>query len=171
MKRVIIAAMAANRVIGHRNTLPWHIPEDLAHFKAVTMGHSLIMGRHTFASIGHPLPGRQNIVLSRAEGWHLPPEVQRAASIPQALALCPEERIIFFIGGVQVFQAALPLVDTLLLSRIEQHFTGDVFFPDFSTQPFSLVNRVPLPSHLPVFLETYQRDLAECKPAPALCSP
>src|SRR5438093_773206 len=111
----IIVAMTEDRVIGKDNKLPWHLSEDLKRFKRLTMGHAVIMGRKTFDSIGKPLPGRRNIVLSRDANFR-PADVVVAANLKEALAACaPGESEAFVIGGAALFQEALPLADRIYL--------------------------------------------------------
>lgn len=128
----LIVAMARNRVIGKNNALPWHLPEDLQHFKRTTLGAPIIMGRHTWASIGRPLPGRRNIVLSRNPTWQAE-GAERAASLEDALALCrqsdPAPARVFVIGGAQLYAQALPLADELFMTEIEAEIDGDAYFP------------------------------------------
>jgi len=129
---ILIAAMAANRVIGKDNKIPWHIPGEQRRFKELTMGHALIMGRKTRQAIGRPLPGRRNIVISRnpafcAEGSEV------VHSLEEGLALCPDETKIFIIGGEQIYRLALPLADTMILSILPYAVAGDACFPDFSS--------------------------------------
>lgn len=130
MPRLIaIVAMSSNRVIGRNGTLPWHFPEDLKFFKRTTLGHPILMGRTTFESIGRPLPGRQNIVLSRTlaprEGVTV---IRSLEELPQA---CPEADTVFVIGGAQVYAELLPKCDGLYLTWIEQPYEGDTFLPAF----------------------------------------
>ena len=158
MELIIIAAMAANRVIGHHNTIPWRIPEEMAHFKAATMGHPVIMGRKTYQSIGGPLPGRRIIVVSRNPGFRVPPGCTVAPSLTGAIARCADEEQAFIAGGEQLYRAALPLADTLILTVIGRDYPGDAFFPDLSGTPFVLVDRTPLPASLPLTIETYRRQ-------------
>lgn len=154
---IIIAAMAANRVIGRHHTIPWHIPEDMAHFKATTLGHPVIMGRTTYTSIGSPLPGRDNIVVSRDPRFRPHPDCTVVASLQAAIARCQSAPRAFVIGGEQLYRAALPLAQTLILTRIDREYEGDTFFPDFSDQPFTLVDRRPLAASVPLTIETYHR--------------
>ena len=129
----LIAAVARNGVIGVGNALPWRLPEDLKRFKALTMGHPMIMGRKTFASLGRVLPGRSHIVLSRdpqaaIEGCLM------AASMAEAMACsarCPGGDEAFVIGGEEVFRLALPLADRMQLTELHDEFAGDVVFPRF----------------------------------------
>ena len=128
MKISIIVAMGANRTIGYRNALPWHLPADLKHFKSVTMGKPMIMGRKTWVSIGRPLPGRRSIVVTRdpmfrAEGCEIAHSLEAALTMAGAA----EEAVV--IGGAQLFLEALPLADRLYLTIIDHVFQGDVYFP------------------------------------------
>ena len=157
MELIIIAAMAANRVIGCHNTIPWQIPEDMAHFKATTMGHPLIMGRRTYESIGAPLPGRINIVVSANPRFRAHSECIVVASLFEAIRLCAASEKAFVIGGEQLFRAALPLAHTIILTKIDQEYEGDTFFPDFSDQPFCLVDSRRLAASVPLTINTYRR--------------
>ena len=136
----LIAALAKNRVIGIENRLPWKLPEDLAHFKALTLGHPIVMGRKTFESLGRPLTGRRNIVITRNPDY---PAVgcEIAVSIADAIALCAETDEIFFIGGAALYKQVLPLVDRLYLTEVHTHAQGDAWFPDYDRNAFSEVSR------------------------------
>ncbi|HEX7971741.1 MAG TPA: dihydrofolate reductase, partial [Thiobacillus sp.] len=114
----VIAALARNRVIGIENRLPWRLPEDLAHFKALTLNHPILMGRKTFESLGRPLPGRTNIVITRNPGYCHDGYVV-AASIPAAIALCQDADELFFIGGAELYAQAIPLADRLYLTEVD----------------------------------------------------
>jgi len=127
MKLVIIAAIAPDGTIGHQGRLPWHLREDLQYFKAVTMGHTLIMGRKTYDSIGKPLPSRRNIVLTRGPAI---PGVECFADLNTALKACGDATV-FVIGGADVYRQALPLADTLLLTHVHRDVHGDTKFPDY----------------------------------------
>jgi dihydrofolate reductase len=139
MRVTIVAALSENGVIGRGNTLPWHLPADLQRFKRLTSGHTVIMGRKTFESIGRkPLPGRPNIVVSRsselaADGVVVVPD------LPQALDLAQREEEVFVLGGAGIFAAALPLADRLELTRVHAIIPGDVFFPKFNPADWKLV--------------------------------
>ncbi len=126
----LVAAMAANRVIGKDNQMPWHLPADLKHFKAVTLGKPVVMGRKTFDSIGRVLPGRRNLVISRT-----PPTDSRGAewvtSLAQALELLQGYDEVMIIGGGEIYRQALPLAQRLYLTDIELTTEGDAFFPDY----------------------------------------
>jgi len=126
----LVAALARNGVIGARGKLPWHLPEDLKHFKALTLGHPVIMGRRTWDSLGKPLPGRENIVISRKPGFEAP-GASVAASVEGAIALCAGEPVAFVIGGAEIYAAALPAADGLVLTEIEDDYEGDTRFPDW----------------------------------------
>jgi len=137
----IIVAMTDDRVIGRDNALPWRLPEDLKRFKTITMGHPIIMGRRTFESIGKPLPGRRNIVVTSrplaAAG------VQTARSLNEALALCPEgEGERFVIGGARMFEEALSRADKIYLTLVHADVPGDVRFPPVNLErDFRVVER------------------------------
>lgn len=124
-----IVAMASNRVIGRAGTLPWHFPEDLQFFKRTTLGHPILMGRATFESIGKPLPGRQNIVLSST----LAPRagITLIRSLAELSSACPDASKIFVIGGARLYEELLPTCSELFLTFINKPYTGDVFLPPF----------------------------------------
>ncbi len=126
----LIAAVARNGVIGAHGKLPWHLPEDLKHFKNLTLGHPIIMGRRTWESLGKPLPGRENIVISRKAGFEAP-GASVASSVAAAVALCSGEPLAFVIGGAEIYAAALPLADGLVLTEIHGNYEGDTRFPDW----------------------------------------
>ena len=128
---VMVAAVASNGVIGADGDIPWRIPEDFAHFKRVTLGHTLVMGRATYDSIGRPLPGRTTIVLTRSPTWTAD-GVLVAASLDEALALAePLEGDVMIAGGSHVYAAALPLADEQVLTEVHRAPDGDTFYPDF----------------------------------------
>lgn len=124
----LITAMDKNRLIGNGAKIPWHLPADFAYFKETTTGHPIIMGRATFESIGRPLPGRKNIVLTRGDFSHEGVEV--AHSFDEARALAKNDDEAFVIGGAQVYAQALPLADRLYITFVDGDFTGDIFFPE-----------------------------------------
>ncbi|MDM7942550.1 MAG: dihydrofolate reductase [Hydrogenophaga sp.] len=129
----LIFARAANGVIGRNNTLPWHLPEDLAHFKRTTLGCPVIMGRKTWDSLPpkfRPLPGRLNIVVTRDPQWQAEGAV-RAGSVDDAVTLCPPGADAWVIGGAQIYAAALDRADTAVVTEIAQDFEGDAFAPVF----------------------------------------
>jgi len=125
----IIAAMDRNRLIGNNNQLPWHLPADLAHFKKITIGKPVVMGRKTYESIGKPLPSRTNIILTRsgyrAEG------IKTASSLEQAIDLVPGADELMIIGGSSVYEMVLPLVDRMYLTFVDAEFSGDAWFPEY----------------------------------------
>ncbi|MDR0997091.1 MAG: dihydrofolate reductase [Zoogloeaceae bacterium] len=143
MNLTLIAALAHNRVIGQHNALPWHLPEDLAHFKALTLGHPVLMGRKTWDSLPakfRPLPGRKNVVVSARPDF-VAPGAQVASSLPEALALLADEAQVFVIGGQSLYAQALPLADALELTEIAQDFEGDAWFPEFFPEDWQEVAR------------------------------
>jgi dihydrofolate reductase len=124
----LVAAVARNGVIGAKGKLPWHLPEDLRHFKKLTLGHPVIMGRRTWDSLPHALPGRENIVVTRSANRDIP-GASVANSVEAAIALCTGERIAFVIGGAGIFAETLAMADGLVLTEIERDYEGDVVFP------------------------------------------
>ena len=140
----IIVAVADNGVIGHQNQLPWHLPEDLRQFRSLTEGHSVIMGRKTFESIGRPLPKRRNIVLSRQTTQF--PGCDRAASLEEAIAQSPSTDPVFIIGGAALYQHALRLATTVYLTRVHLQPIGDVRFPDFPIAPWHKIQSTAHPA-------------------------
>ena len=124
----LIVAMDKNSLIGNGKKIPWHLPADFAYFKETTMGRPIIMGRTTFESIGRPLPGRKNIVLSR--GDFSKDGVEVVNSLNQAFSLTKNDDEVFVIGGAQVYKEALPIADRLYITFIEGDFTGDTYFPE-----------------------------------------
>lgn len=127
----LVAAYAANRVIGDRGRIPWHLSEDFAHFKATTMGGVLVMGRATYDSIGRPLPGRTTIVVTRNPVWS-PDGVLVAHSLDDALALAAEQPgETFVVGGTQIYQQALPLATHQVLTEVDLAPEGDAYYPEF----------------------------------------
>ena len=154
--------MASNRVIGREGKLPWHLPEDLKFFKRTTLGHPILMGRKTFDSIGKPLPGRTNIVLSRTMAPREGVEVIR--DINELPRVCGDAEKIFLIGGAQLFGELLPQCDGLYLTWIEQEHDGDVMLPPFE-QWFEL--QEVLGSGEGFEFRRYMRKGQEIPPGPA----
>jgi dihydrofolate reductase len=134
----IIAAMDRNRLIGNKNRLPWHLPADLAHFKQVTMGKPIIMGRKTFESIGRPLPGRTNIVLTRSPDFHAE-GVVTATTLEQAMEYAATEDEAIIIGGSAIYELALSRADRLYLTYVESACEGDAWFPEFDIERWRIV--------------------------------
>jgi dihydrofolate reductase len=126
----LVAAVAANGVIGRQGRLPWHLPEDLKHFKRLTLGHPIIMGRRTWESLGGLLPGREHIVVTRTPGYEAHGAAV-ASSLDAALALCAGEPVVFVIGGRQLFAEALPLAAGLVMTEIHRDYEGDTRFPAY----------------------------------------
>ena len=155
----LVAAMAQNRVIGIDNRLPWHLPEDLKHFKAVTLGKPVIMGRKTYDSIGRPLPGRRNIVVTRQHDWSAA-GVEVAHSLETALALVQQAESACVIGGADLYRQALPLAHRLELTEIAESYQGDAHFPAFSADEWREVRRESHRSEqgLGYAFVSYQRD-------------
>jgi dihydrofolate reductase len=152
---IVIAAMAANRVIGRNNTIPWRLPGEQQRFRAVTWGHPLIMGRRTHESIGRPLPGRRNIVISRNPGYRAT-GCEVVHSLEQAYTLCRGEELVFNIGGEQLYRQGLNHADTLLLTVLKDGWDGDAFFPEFSPEQFTLVHREEVTTPVPYSILTYR---------------
>lgn len=140
----LIVARARNGVIGRDGALPWRLPEDLAFFKRTTMGHPIIMGRRTWQSIGRPLPGRRNIVVSRNAGLYAP-GAEVAPSLEAALALCAGAAEAFVIGGAQLYREALPRAQRLVVTEIDADFDGDVQFPPADPRQWRETSREHLP--------------------------
>ena len=131
MKLALVVAMARNRVIGRDGTLPWHLPADLKRFRAITMGKPIVMGRRTHESIGRPLPGRRNIVLSRAPGYAAE-GCEVFATLAAALAALQDVDEVMVVGGAALYAEALPHAQTLYLTEVDAAPAGDVYFPPFA---------------------------------------
>ncbi|HET6491867.1 MAG TPA: dihydrofolate reductase [Burkholderiales bacterium] len=127
----IIVAMAKNRVIGAAGRIPWYLPNELQLFKRVTMGHSIIMGRKTYESIGRLLPGRTTVIVTRRPGYHVPGAVV-AHSIDAAIAACGADEEIFVIGGGELYREALPRADRIYLTTVDAEPAGDTFMPEMN---------------------------------------
>ncbi len=151
MKLSLIVAMTADRVIGKDGRIPWRLPDDLRFFKRTTTPHAVIMGRRTFDSIGKPLPGRRNIVVSRSAAEYdataatprtAEPDQTSLDTVPSldaALALCRArgEKTAFIIGGAQIYALALPLADELIITHVEGDYEGDTWFPPFDASQWT----------------------------------
>ena len=145
MRVSLVAAVAHGGVIGRDNSIPWRIPEDVARFREVTMGHPVVMGRRTWDSIPdrfRPLPGRRNIVVTRNAKWY-GDGAERVSSLEDALDLAADAAEVFVIGGAQIYAAALPLADQLLLTEIDADIAGDTLFPPIDGAVFEEVEREP----------------------------
>lgn len=143
-KRVVmVAAVAENGVIGLGGDIPWSIPEDLKHFRAVTRGNTVVMGRKTFDSIGHPLPYRTNVVVTRDGSWAYD-GVFRAGSVEEAIALAQDfEGDVMIMGGAQVYVAAMPLADAQVLTEVHLSPEGDTHYPDYDRDEWRETKREP----------------------------
>ena len=136
----LIVAMANNRVIGKDKEMPWHLPADLAHFKAKTLGKPIVMGRKTYESIGRPLPGRLNIVMSRNKDYAIE-GCTVVSSLEEALVLVKNVEEVMIIGGGYLYEEALPLADKLYLTFIDLEVHGDTLFPDYEKLPLTEITR------------------------------
>ncbi len=141
MQLAIIVAMGKNRVIGVNNQLPWHLPADLKHFKQLTSGHPVLMGRKTYQSIGKPLPNRSNIVISRQTDFAAP-SCLLAASLAEAIKLAEPADQCFIIGGASLYSEASPLADVIYLTEVDIEIAGDTYFPALNNNDWQEVERV-----------------------------
>ncbi len=151
MKLSLIVATANNNAIGRNNELPWHLPQDLKYFKSVTLGKPVIMGRKTFESIGKPLPGRTNIVVTRQKDWKFA-GVLVAQSVDEALDIAQQFRAeqanlaeeVMVIGGAEIYRHALPIADRVYLTRIDANVDGaDAYFPELPANQWKLSSELP----------------------------
>ncbi len=161
-----MAAVARNGVIGREGAIPWHLPEDMARFRALTTGHPVVMGRKTWDSLPdrfRPLPGRRNVVVTRNPAWTAG-GAERAASLEDALDLLDDQETVFVIGGASLYAEALPLVDELELTEVDLEVEGDAFFPGWDRDAFEELTREPHLSEdgTPFAFVTYRRG----SPAP-----
>lgn len=175
MQISLIVAMAENRVIGRNGTLPWHLPKDLKRFKKLTVGHSILMGRKTFESIGRPLPKRRSLVLSSDPSYR-PPGAEVFGDLATALAATAREPEVFVIGGARVFADTLPLAHRLYLTLVHAAIEGDVRFPELETAAWQLTSEEAHPAdakhaHPFSFLCYEPRQLPAAPPAPPDSSP
>ncbi len=146
MRLAIIVAQADNRVIGVNNKLPWHLPEDLRYFKQVTMAKPIIMGRKTYESIGRPLPGRTNIVISRQEnyapkGVRVVSTLEAAIELAESICLIDGAEEAMVIGGAQIYEQALSVADRLYLTQVHANVEGDAWFPAFASEQWREIGR------------------------------
>ena len=152
----LITAVSENGVIGKDNRLPWRISSDLKRFKRLTMGHTLILGRKTFESIGKPLPGRDTVVITRSEGWHYP-GVRVAHSIDEALHYASSDNYPYVGGGAQIYAMALPLAKQIHLTRVHTTIQGDVLFPEIDPEEWELTSEKKFPANAhDEYATTYQ---------------
>ena len=164
----LIVAMAKNRVIGKNNTLPWHLPADLKHFKALTMGHHIVMGRKTYESIGKPLPGRTSVVVTRNAGY-APPGVITVNSLEAAISACGDDKEIFVIGGAELYREAIRFADRIYLTEIDADVPGDAHFTEFDHSVWQETKRVSHPpsekNKFPYHFVIYDRKRQPAKQA------
>ncbi len=156
----LIAAVAENGVIGRAGGLPWHLPDDLKHFKRLTVDHTVIMGRKTFDEVKRPLPNRRNVVISRDPTFH-PAGVTVVSSLLEALALGSSEDEVFVIGGGEIYRLAMPGADRLYLTIVHASVEGDTYFPGFDHQAWALEDEHHHPADerhpISFTFRTYQR--------------
>ena len=145
MKIILVAAVAENGVIGVGNRLPWHLPADLKHFKAITLGKPIVMGRRTYESIGRPLPGRRNIVVSRQPELEIA-GCEVAGSLEEAIAVASGSEELMVIGGAQLFADALPIATRIELTRVHAPFEGDTYLPEIDSAEW---REVEIEEHAP----------------------
>jgi dihydrofolate reductase len=139
MKLCAVVAASDNDVIGRGNALPWHLPADLAFFKRTTLGHPVLMGRRTFESIGRPLPGRRNLVMSRRE--FVFPGTEHVKSIEEAVAKVSDQEALMVIGGREIFDLAMPMLDVIFLTRVHCTIEGDTFLSKLDPEEWREVSR------------------------------
>jgi len=156
----LVVAYARNRVIGRDNALPWKLPGDLAHFKRTTLGHPIVMGRKTWESLGRPLPGRRNIVISR-DAAYAAAGAEVVSSLPAALAACADVAQVCVIGGAQIYAAALPLADRIVATEVQADVQGDAWFPDLPAGAWREVSRQGQPGE-----NGYEYDFVEYERQP-----
>lgn len=138
----LIAAVARNGVIGRDGGMPWHLPDELRHFKDTTMGHTLVMGRRTFDSIGRALPGRRTVVVTRDPSWRHA-GVEAAHSFAEAIALAGPADEVFVAGGAQVYAEAMPFAHRLVITEVDAEPEGDTWFPAWARDEWREVSREP----------------------------
>jgi dihydrofolate reductase len=144
-KLSIIVAISENNAIGKNNQLLWHLPADLKHFKEITTGSTIIMGRKTYDSIGKPLPNRRSIVITRTSGLVID-GVEVVTSLVNAIELCKQDEEIFIIGGAEIYHQALPLTTHIYLTRVHQSYEADVFFPALNPTDWKEINSITYPA-------------------------
>lgn len=155
MTLALIAAHDSNLVIGNNGDLPWHYPEDLKYFKRTTLGHPVLMGRGVFESIDEqPLPGRENIVLSRSRSYD---EVPTFSSIDDALEYLSDEEIVFCIGGGEIYKQLLPEADKLFITEIHESYEGDTYFPEYRDEIGSVWKEIKREDHPGLSFVVYER--------------
>lgn len=140
-KIAIVVAISENNGIGKDNQLLWHLPADLKHFKEITTGHAIIMGRKTFDSIGKPLPNRRNIVVTRNKDLKIE-NVEVVNQLGDAISLCTDEKDVFIIGGAEIYKQALSLCNQIYLTRVHENFEADVFFPEINASEWNETEKI-----------------------------
>lgn len=148
--------MAANRVIGNKNSIPWHISGELQRFKNITWGHTLIMGRKTHESIGKSLPGRRNIIVTRNRNFTAA-GCEIAHSLDEAYGICEDEHKVFNAGGEELYRQGLDYADKIILTVLSRPYEGDVFFPEFSREIFIQETEEHVRAEPPYTVITYRR--------------
>lgn len=155
----IVVAAAENNAIGKNNRLLWHLPLDLKHFKQITTGQTILMGRKTYDSIGKPLPNRRNIIITRQPINLAGCEV--AGSVEAALALCAEEKEVYIVGGAEIYRQMLPQTNRIFLTRVHKNFDGDTFFPSLHETDWKVTAQINHASDeknpLPYSFQTLER--------------
>lgn len=155
--KILIAACSENRVIGENGRLPWSVPEDMQRFRALTWGNVLFMGRKTYEGIGHPLPGRITIVLSKTKSFDQP-NVRTASTLQEALEMAEQQkRTIYICGGGEIYQQTMPLADKVELTLIYKIVQGDTFFPAVDQTVFKEIAREERPGDPDYTFITYER--------------
>ena len=134
-----VVAIAENNAIGKNNQLLWHLPNDLKHFRKITSGHTVIMGRKTYDSVGKPLPNRRNIIITR-QNIEIP-GCEVVASVNEALALCADEPEVFIVGGAEIYKLAMPKTNSIYLTIVHQNFDADAFFPEIDMTEWTETER------------------------------
>ena len=148
MKQPLLSAVVAaaeNNAIGKDNQLLWHLPNDLRFFKRTTTGHTVVMGRKTYESVGKPLPNRRNIIITRQAGYTAP-GAEVVNSLAAALERCADEEEVFIVGGAEIYRQALPLLDRIYLTRVHAQPEGDTFFPELGGKDWQLVSEEKHPA-------------------------
>ncbi len=158
LKMSIIVAYDKNRVIGYQGRMPWHIRGELSRLKEITLGKTVVMGRKTYESIGHPLEGRQNIILTRNKQLDIEGTIC-VSSLEEMHQILPEQEEVFILGGSEVYQEVLPFVDTLYVTWIDGEFKGDCFFPTVDNSEFDLEINQKVDGDIPYTYVTYRRKL------------
>ncbi len=137
----LVVAISENNAIGKDNQLLWHLPADLKHFKNITTGHTIIMGRKTYDSIGKPLPNRRSIVITRQKDLHIE-GVEVVNSLDAAIALCKPDEKVYVIGGAEIYKHALSFCQKIYLTRVHQYYEADAFFPELSLEEWKEIDKI-----------------------------